>query len=54
MAQYLELSDTDDGGPESAWIDIGHAMRLGLSVRIPVLSIYSMAANRHCILDRFA
>lgn len=38
MAQYLELSDTDGGGPESAWIDIGHAMRLGLSVRIPVLS----------------
>jgi len=38
MAQYLELSDKDDGGSEAAWIDIGHAMRLDLSVRIPVLS----------------
>jgi len=39
MAQYLELSDMDDGGLEAAWIDIGHAMRLGLSVRTPVLSV---------------
>lgn len=39
MAQYLELSETDDGGPEAAWIDIGHAMRLSLSVRDPVSSI---------------
>ncbi|KIM38235.1 hypothetical protein M413DRAFT_248465 [Hebeloma cylindrosporum] len=32
MAQYLELGDPDDGGPEAAWIDIGHAMRLGLGM----------------------
>lgn len=34
MAQYLELSDMEDGGPEVAWINIGHAMRQGLGVRI--------------------
>jgi hypothetical protein len=39
MAQYLELSDMEDGGPDVAWINIGHAMRLGLGVRIPVLFI---------------
>jgi len=32
MAQYLELSDMEDGGPEVAWINIGHAMRQGLGI----------------------
>ena len=31
MALYLDLSDS--GGSDSAWMYIGHAVRLGYSVR---------------------
>ena len=32
MALYLDLSLSDPGGPDSAWMYIGHAVRLGYSV----------------------
>ena len=54
MAQYLELSALDVGGPEAAWMNIGYATRLGFSVCYPFIRLYDVISNCLCILDRFA
>ncbi|KAF8956467.1 hypothetical protein BDZ97DRAFT_1925478 [Flammula alnicola] len=45
MSQYLDLSDSDLGGLESAWMHIGHAMRLGQSVGAFLVAFVGLHLN---------